>query len=110
MSNPVIKFNGGNPVYLCKKCRTITNYVKLNEDRTAYVTFDGREAKIYCDKCAESMASKKVIATIKSCVTVEHLDGALKFLNAYFVEHENSDKYHEMVGLLKEKRKEIEND
>jgi hypothetical protein len=108
MSNPVIKFNGGNPVYLCKKCRTITNYVKLNEDRTAYITFDGSEPKLYCNKCADLMASKKVIATIKSCVTPEHLEGAVKFLYAYLNEYDNNDRYNEMVGLLTEKRKEIE--
>ena len=56
------------------------------------------------------MASKKVRATIKSCLTPEHLEGAVKFLYAYLKEYENNDRYNELVDLLTEKRKEIEND
>ena len=109
MSKPVVKFNGGEPVSLCQKCSTITNYVKYDE-KNNWVTKEGIKPKLYCDKCADLMASKKVRATIKSCVTPEHLEGAVKFLYAYLNEYENNDRYNEMVGLLTEKRKEIEND
>jgi len=109
MNKPVIKFNGGNPVSLCKKCSTITSYVKYDEENN-FINVDGTKPSLYCDKCADLMASKKVRATIKSCVTSEHLEGAVKFLYAYLKEYENNDRYNELVGLLTEKRKQIEND
>ena len=44
----VMKFNGGNPVYICDECRVVISEVRMWDPEL-------RELPICCDSCAEKL-------------------------------------------------------
>lgn len=105
-NNPIIKFNGGNPVALCEKCRTIIDYITYIDDKPLLrKTHD--EIPLFCDSCNEKKAIKKATDTIKSCKTIEHLDSAHNFIDSFLKEYNNYIIYYELVELLNEVKTEI---
>lgn len=105
-NKPIIKLNGGNPVALCEKCRTIIDYVTYIDDEPVLRKTQS-EIPLFCNSCNEKKAVKKAIATIKSCTTIEHLDGAHNFIDSFLNEYKNYSVYYELVELLKETKKKI---
>jgi hypothetical protein len=103
----LIKFNGGNPVSLCKKCSTITAYVKFDETNGVYLTVDGLEPKLHCLRCEDLLASKKVRRTIKTSTTNEHLEVSLNLLNQYLKMFSNEKRYTDLLALLTDKKASI---
>lgn len=105
-NNPIIKLNGGNPVALCEKCRTIIDYVSYIDDKPVLSKTHG-EVPLFCNSCNEKKALKKATATIKSCTTLEHLNGAHNFIDSFLNEYKNYSVYYELVELLKETKNKI---
>ena len=46
-----IKINGGNPVVLCEKCRTIISYLKDLPSEYANLELISKSKAQYCKKC-----------------------------------------------------------
>jgi hypothetical protein len=103
----LIKFNGGNPVSLCKKCSTIITRVKYNETKDKYVTVDGLEPPLHCPRCEDLLASKKVRQTIKTSTTNEHLEVSLNLLNQYLKMYSNQKMYTDLLALITDKKASI---
>ena len=107
MSNPRVKFNGGNPVALCNECSVITHYITYNEDDSFYIQGTENEVPELCDKCAENHAIEKAKTIIKSCTALEHLDVAMKYLDQYLKVYSNGVIYKDLIELLNDKKTEI---
>lgn len=105
-NKPIIKLNGGNPVALCEKCRTIIDYITYIDDEPV-LRKTHCEIPLFCQSCNEKKAIKKAIATIKSCTTEEQLDGAHNFIDSFLKEYNNYVVYYELVELLKETKNNI---
>lgn len=107
MKKQIIKFNNNNPIALCNECSVTTNDVKHNQNDSLILIDDDGNIPLSCEKCFEVHSIKKAKSIIKSCVTREHFDGAMNYLDQYLKTFSNGIIYRELIELMDDRKKEI---
>lgn len=107
MKKQIIKFNNTNPISLCNECSVSTHYVRYNEGDTLTLIDNDGNIPLYCEKCFEVHSIEKAKSIIKSCLTREHFDGAIKYLDQYLKTFSNGIIYKDLIELMEDRKKEI---
>lgn len=107
MKKQIIRFNNSNPIALCNECSVSTHYVKHNEDETLTLIDNNGNIPLNCEKCFEVHSIEKAKSIIKSCVTREHFDGAIKYLDQYLKTFSNGIIYKDLIELMEDRKEEI---
>lgn len=107
MKKQIIKFSNSNPIALCNECSISTHYVKYNGDETLTLIDNDGNIPAYCEKCFEVHSIEKAILIIKSCITREHFDGAINYLDRYLKTFENGVIYKDLIELMEDRKEEI---
>jgi hypothetical protein len=107
MKKQIIKFNNTNPIALCNECSITTDYVRYKEDDILTLIDNNGDVPLYCEKCFEVHSIEKAKLIIKSCVTREHFDGAMNYLDQYLKTFSNGIIYRDLIELMDDRKKDI---